>query len=210
MPRLLLALPVAACSATSSVEHSPAQFAPIQSTVTVEAGRDVVFERLTARLQAAGFTLLEIDEDLKLLRVSLTSDEPDAYVDCGRSRRTFEGALGAIETFEYAPATSASYKLTSYDGVPLQATRDVALTATATVRTQPQEAMTEVSVDVSYDLNARIGYQELGTLGSPTGEVQTVAREIHFQTAEPGTGDEEVAFCMSNGKLEAQILELAT
>jgi hypothetical protein len=210
MAHLLLAMPVAACSATSSVEHSPAQFAPIQSTVTVEAGRDVVFNRLAAKLPAAGFTILEIDEGLKLLRVSLTTDAPDGYVDCGRSRRTFEGALGSIETFEYAPATSASYKLTSYAGVPLQATRDVVLRATATVRTQPQEAMTEVSVDVSYDLSAMIGYLELGMFGSPTGEVQTVVREIHFQTAEPGTGDEEVAFCMSNGKLEAQILELAT
>jgi hypothetical protein len=207
---LLLALPVAACSATSSVDHSPAEFAPIQSSLTVDADRDVVFERLTRRLPEAGFALVEIDDGLQLVRASLTTDQPDAYVDLGHSRRTFEGIWGPVESFEYAPATSASYKLTSYDGVPLQATRDVALKALATIRTRPQGAMTEVSVDVSYDLSARIGYHELGMFGSPTGEVQTVAGEIHFQTAEPGTGDEEVALCMSNGKLEAQILNLAT
>jgi hypothetical protein len=207
---LLLSLPIAACSATSSVEHSPAQFAAIDQTLTVEASSDVVFERLTKRLPAAGFALFEIDNGLKVLRVSWTADQPDAYVDCGRSQRTFEGAWGPVETFEYGPATSASYKLTSYDGVPLEATRDVVLKATATVRTRPEAAITEVSVDVSYDLSARIGYRELGMFGSPAGEARTVTREIRFQTAEPGIGDEEVAFCMSNGRLEAEILGLAT
>ena len=52
---LLLALPIAACSATSSVEHSPANFRAIESTVVVEASREAVFERLTNRLPAAGF-----------------------------------------------------------------------------------------------------------------------------------------------------------
>jgi hypothetical protein len=210
MVPLLMSLAVAACSATSSVEHSPAQFGAIASTVAVEASRDVVFERLTSRLPAAGFALLEVDDGLKVVRVSLTTDQPDAYVDCGRSRRTFEGVSGPAETFEYGPATSASYRLTSHDGTPLEATRDVVLEATATIRTSTAEAMTEVSVDVSYDLSARIEYHELDMFGSPTGEPQTVTREIRFQTAEPGIGDEDVAFCMSNGRLEAQILELAT
>jgi hypothetical protein len=66
-----------------------------------------------------------------------------------------------------------------------------------------------VRVDVSYGLSVKIGYRELGMFGSPTGEPRTVTREILFQTAEPGIGDEEVAFCTSNGRLEAEILELA-
>jgi hypothetical protein len=206
---LLLALPVAACSATSSVEHSPAQFTPIDQTLTVEASEEVVFERLANKLPAAGFEIIESDDDLKVLWSSWTTGQPDAYVDCGRSQRTFEGAWGPVETFEYGAATSASYKLTSYDGVPLQATRDVVLKATAEIRTTPKEGWTEVSVDVSYRLSVKMGYRELGTFGSPTGEPRTVTREILFQTAEPGIGDEEVAFCVSNGRLEAEILKLA-
>ena len=44
---------------------------------------------------------------------------------------------------------------------PLEATRDVVLEATATIRTSPAGAMTEVSVDVSYDLSATMGIMSL-------------------------------------------------
>jgi hypothetical protein len=207
---LLLLLPIAACSPTSSVQHTPAQYAPIESTVAVEASRDVVLERLAKKLPAAGFALVEVDSGLKLLRVALTTDHPEVYVNCGRSRRTFEGAWGSVETFEDVPAASGTYKLTSYDGMPLAATRDAMLTANATVRTSPKDSMTEVRVDVSYDLSTRTSYEELGRFGSPTGHGQTVTRKATFQTDKPGIGEAELAFCISNGRLEAQILELAT
>jgi hypothetical protein len=84
----------------------------------------------------------------------------------------------------------------------------VVLDATAAVRIRPSAAMTEVSVDVSYDLETSVLYSELGLFVAD--DAEAVTREIHFRTDRPGIGEGEVAFCMSNGRLEAQILELAT
>jgi hypothetical protein len=198
------------CSATSSVEHQPAAFAPIVSAVLVEIGTDVVWDRLKNRPPPPGFTVVEVDDARMLLRMSLTYDQPEVYVDCGRTRRTFEGALGGVETFEYEAAARAAYKLASFKGEPLEAARDTVLEATAAVRARPRDSMTEVSVDVSYVLKTMITYSKLGVFGSPTGELDAVTREVRFQTDKPGIGDEEVAFCLSNGKLERQLLEWAT
>jgi len=212
---LLLFAPLAACSATSAVQHSPAQFTPIDQTRTVEADADMVLRRLISRLPAAGLTVVEIAEAARTVRVSLTTDQPGAYVDCGRTRRTFEGVWGSLETFDYEPATSASYKLTSYDGDALEATRDVVLDAAVTVRMQPgatttEAAATEVRVEVSYDLETQVTYNEVGALVFASDDAEPVTRAIRFQTDRPGIGDGEVALCMSNGKLEARILGLAT
>ena len=207
---LLLSVPVAGCSATSSVQHSPAQLTPIDTTRLVEGSEGAVRRRLVSRLPGAGLTAVEIDEDLNIVRVSLTTDQPGDYVDCGRTQRTFEGGWGGVETFDYEPATSASYKLSNFEGVALEATREVVLDATATVRMRPSAAMTEVSVDVSYDLRTRITYSTPGGFGSATGDPETVTQDINFQTARPGIGNQEVAYCTSNGRLEARLLELAT
>jgi hypothetical protein len=207
---LLLLLPAVGCSATSSVQHEPAQFAPIDSAVQIDAGADVVWERLKNRPPPPGVTVVDIDDAQKLLRLSLTSDRPEAYVDCGRTRRTFEGALGGVEAFDYQPAARATYKLTSYQGAPLEAVRDTVLDATAVVQARPGESMTAVNVDVSYVLRTMITYSKLGVFGSPSGQLDSVTREIRFQTDKPGIGDEEVASCLSNGKLERQLLEWAT
>ncbi len=213
---LLFSAPLAACSATSSVQHSPAQFTPIESSRVVEASEDTVLRRLISRLPAAGLTVVEIDDAAKAVVVSLTTDEPGEYVDCGRTRRTFEGVWGGVETFDYEPAAGASYKLTSHDGVALDATRTVVLDATATVRMQPgtatseAAAMTEVRVEVSYDLETQVTYNEGGLFAFASADAEPVTRAIRFQTDRPGVGDGEVALCMPNGRLEAQLLDLAT
>jgi hypothetical protein len=203
---LLLPLALAGCSATSSIQHDPAQFAPIDSAAEVGAGTDVVWDGLKNRPPPPGFTVVEVDNAQRLLRLSLTTDQPEAYVDCGRTRRTFEGAFGKVETFDYQPAARATYKLSSYKGVPLEAARDTVLDATAVVQTTPSGPTTRISVNVSYVLKTMITYSKLGLFGSPTGELDAVTREIRFQTDKPGIGDEEVAFCLSNGKLERQLL----
>lgn len=207
---LLLPLAVVGCSATSSVQHDPAQFAPINSTLQVDTDADVVWEQLKNRPPPPGFTVVEIDDARRLLRLSATRDRPEAYVDCGRTRRTFEGALGGVETFDYQPAAREFYKLTSYQGAPLEAARDTVLDSTAVIRTTPSGAGTEVSLNVSYVLKTMITYSKLGVFGYPTGKLNSVTREIRFQTDKPGIGDEEVAFCLSNGKLERQLLEWTT
>jgi hypothetical protein len=206
---LLLPLALAGCSATSSVQHDPAQFAPIDSAVEVGAGTDVVWEGLKNRPPPPGFTVVEVDNARRLLRLSLTTDQPEAYVDCGHTRRTFEGAFGGVEKFDYQPAARASYKLSNYKGVPLDAARDTVLDATAVVQTTPSGSTTRVNVNVSYVLKTMITYSKLGLFGSPTGELDSVTREVRFQTDKPGIGDEEVAFCLTNGKLERQLLEWA-
>lgn len=213
---LLLSVPLAACSATSSIQHSPAQFTPIASSRVVAASEDMVLRRLIGRLPAAGLTVVEIDDAATAVVVSLTTNQPGEYVDCGRTRRTFEGVWGGVETFDYEPAASAAYKLTNYDGSALAATRNVVLDATATVRMQPgvavtgMAATTEVRVEVSYDLETQVTYNEGGPFAFARDDAEAVTRAIHFQTERPGIGDGEVALCMSNGRLEAQLLDLAT
>ena len=205
-----LLLPLAGCSATSSVQHDPAQFALINSALQVDTDTDLVWERLENRPPPPGFAVVEIDDARRVLRLSVTTrDRSEAYVDCGRTRRTFNSALGGVETFDYQPAAGASYKLSSYQGAPLEATRDTVLYATAVIRTTPSNSGTEVSVDVSYVLKTMITYSKLGVFGSPMGKPDSVTREIRFQTDKPGIGDEEVAFCSSNGNLERQLLEWA-
>jgi hypothetical protein len=203
-------MPLAACSATSSVQHSPAELIPIDSTRLVEASEDAVRRRLVSRLPGAGLTVVEIDEALNIVRVALTTGQAGDYVDCGRTQRTFEGGWGGVETFDYRPAASASYKVASYDGVALEATRNVILDATATVRMRPSAAMTEVSVAVDYDLRTKITYTESSVFGSEAKDGEPVTQDISFQTARPGIGDQEVAMCTSNGRLEAELLDLAT
>lgn len=212
---LLLSAPLAACSATSAVRHSPAQFTAIESSRVVAASENLVLRRLIGRLPAAGLTVVEIDDAAIAVVVALTTDQPDGYVDCGRTQRTFEGGWGGVETFDYEPASGASYKLTSYDGVALHATRNVVLDATATVWLQPaaattQPAMTEVRVEVSYDLETQVTYNENGPFAFASGDAEPVTRAIRFETDRPGIGDGEVALCMSNGRLEVQLLDLAT
>jgi len=204
---LLLLVLIAGCSASSHVQHTPAQFTPIDTTRIADDRPEVVWTRLISRLPDAGFADLEIDDAAKAVRLSLSTDHPSDYVDCGRTLRTFEGIWGGVETFEYEPAGSSTYKLTNYEGDALEATREVALQATATVHVQPSANITEVSVDVTYDLRSQVRYNKDSVFAGDGGE--PVIRTISFGTDRPGVGDGEAALCMSNGRFEAQILDLA-
>ena len=200
-------LPVAACTATSSVDHRPAELAVVETTKFVAAPPDVVWQRWTERLPEAGFTMVEVDDSSRVAKVSLTTDRPDMYIDCGSTRRTFEGPLGGAEVFDYDPAASASYKLTNYQGAALEADRSVALDATAVVMVEPRQSATDAKVQIDYVLNTEVTYRDLGIFGA-SGDGTTVTRAVEFHSTDPGSGDEEVAVCASNGHLESKILAL--
>ena len=152
--------------------------------------------------------MVEVDDSSRVAKVSLTTDRPDNYVDCGSTRRTFEGPLGGAETFDYQPAASASYKLTNFEGSALEANRSVVLDVTAVVMVEPRQSATDAKVRIDYVLNTEVTYRELGIFGA-SGEGTTVTRAMEFHSTDPGSGDEEVAVCASNGDLESKILALA-
>jgi hypothetical protein len=197
------------CQATSSVHHEPVLLSPVLVSREVDESVKEVWDRLARSLQSSEFWVVEADPNDRIFWVAVATDEPEEYVDCGWSRRTFEPKIGGSEVFEYNPAASTSYKLTDRGGRVLEATRGTQLRGVASVQVRDENGATQVSTDVSYVLTTALTYGTIGVFGSK-GPSEAVTREITFTSAKPGVGDEEVAMCKSRGVLESRLLDLAS
>jgi len=116
---LLMLLPVAlvgcatqGVSTVSRVDNKPEKVA---NEATIQAPYTKVWDHLVRELSKSFFVINNIDKESRIINLSVNTNAPKEYIDCGKTTRTYtEGGL--VEKFEYQVAEKSSFKVAT----PLQ------------------------------------------------------------------------------------------
>lgn len=217
-PAMMLA---AACASVtpSTRDYFEASQAPIANSTNSASNFDTVWDGVVAKLSQSFFVINNIDKQSRIINVSFSTQNPERYVDCGRSKRSFS-FQEKTAVFDYQVAASSTYKvMTTWNSGSLPAVVTVArstkLEGRANVYIAPSDtAGTVVSVNaiyiwtVSVDGNV-VGYNAFGAPGLLNQRLPSEAPTIvNFTTKEGGSsgnGEERIS-CLSNGEFEKSIL----
>jgi hypothetical protein len=200
---------------TSGFRSVPPTAHSVENEIVVDAPFAVVWDRLVSRLSKSFFVVNNIDKESHFINVSFSVDSPDAYVDCGRSHRTYSRGTDKQE-YDYPVAASSSYRYAGSSGIyPSTAyiDRKTRLEGRLNIYVAPDSAVTRVSVTGKFILQINVSghYVVENLLGSPIsqGQVPTSESTVDFTTNQPGTvgsGDKAIT-CASTGALEREVLD---
>lgn len=205
-PLLLAGLSVAGCSGLAPVATpQPANVQKAAKTGDIPLQRLVagtpeqVQQRLGRKLKATRFRLESAKDGA--LRVSLQAD-PQRYVDCGE----VVVPAGAGRPASRFPAALASHSyLLPLNQRVYGVTRKLQLQATAELALQPQPAaQTQVEVRVAYLLK-----RQQKAVADGVAPIQT-SDELQFASGESATFPNAPTKCAANGRLEDELLDLAS
>ena len=171
------------------------------------------------------FVINNIDKESRIINLSYSSNRPQDYVDCGRTKRTFtDGKI--TENYEYGITDNqVTFKMSpdhqedprfSQVGTII---RNASVDGRANVYVAPDNSGTIVSVNaksiVKVTTNGEVVTKNLvGTIMArralPSGvtEVTSVTKGATQNTVLSGTTAENIT-CYSTGRLEKDILDLA-
>jgi len=188
----------------------------VPSHAHVERPFREVWYRLLEGLAEGRFDLETADIGSGVIQASFTFDSGEGYVDCGRSRRTFERD-GAVEEFDYAISGDSAYRSgrnRDECADTQEIVRDTTLEGRIDVRVTPDGEGTAVGIHIDYALTAVASgeYEILCPGVALTGPTDTHTGEVRLGTDEPGEvdwgahGSSLFVVCGSTGRLEREIL----
>lgn len=205
-------------STFSNIPPSPVQ---LDNEVLINEPFDHVWDRLVRGLSRSFFVVNNIDKSSHLINVSFSVDNPEAYIDCGISRRTYTRGVVQKE-YVYKVAESSSYMVATAEGespVTLHIDRGTSLEGRINIYVAPQGDDTFISVNCKYIFTASTSgtWAMEDVLGTVThrGTRTPSSSSINFNTNSPqrsnwGTAAEpSYVTCQSLGTLEAEILDMA-
>lgn len=224
----IIAISGCATKGTNQVNYSPPVEKSIQNKITLDKNFDDVWDKLIANISASFFVINNIDKDSRLLNISMSSNKPEDFIECGSTDRTFN-FQNKSENFNYKVAESSNFKYAgaSYmnNGIALPAvynvSRKTAMDGRINVYVAPMNnAKTTIAVNIRYVLTATTSGQAVtyDLLGNPLPQNQIIPKaEVTstFNTSETSSddwgtpGDPQIVQCMSNGNLESMLLEMA-
>ncbi|MGF1608957.1 MAG: hypothetical protein ACFCUQ_06150, partial [Kiloniellales bacterium] len=112
---------LAACTtASSSRVYSPPAAVTVPNETEVEASLGPTRERLIAALTQEGLVLNQVSGGAAVLLLTLETNQPEAYVDCGRAQHDYTSPRGEAESTTLPLAGSAQYKSAGAAGEPLR------------------------------------------------------------------------------------------
>ena len=212
---------------TSTLERVGPPETVVQTDRILDAPYPEAWDRVVAALSEAPFELLQARRGAGIVEASFSSPDPEGYVDCGTTTRTYRRG-GETATYTYPLAGASSYRwamgLGSHGHLPAtyEIHRDTELDARVRVRLVEEgleAGTTRVGVTARYTLSIAVTgeYVLEAANGVPVDEGPIVPRtwEVSFRTNQPNwtdLGTEEDAVwvsCVSRGTLESRVLEMA-
>jgi hypothetical protein len=171
---------------------------------------DEVWQRLVSNLSKSFFVINNIEKESNLLNLSFSANDPETYVDCGRTTRIYEG-----QTYSYEVAADSFYKTARQAGTNafwvLSVNRDTDLEGRINVYVASEGDGTTVSVNAKYILSVTTsgtGEAIAGALRISQGHqpIPSETSTVAFTTGTAGTEGELV--CRCTGVLESMILDM--
>lgn len=209
-----------ATAGTSAYSRVPASPKTVENEILVTRSFEETWDQLVKGLARSFYVINNIEKASRIINVSFSTESPEKYIDCGKSRRTYERGNDRRE-YVYDVASSSSFMIAASQGrfpVTHFVNRGTSLEGRVNVYVAPRENNTVVSVNSRYIFTVRIsGYSVVeNAYGTPVQNVPATpeSRKLSFSTNEPNKADwgtpqtPEYVTCYSTGKLEADILSL--
>jgi len=224
---IIIGISGCATKGTNQVSYLLPSSSEISNKKTLNRDFEDVWNTLVANISASFFVINNIDKDSRLLNITMSSNNPEDYIECGTSKRTFT-FQNKTENFNYRVAEDSNYKYAGVtymnNGIGLPAvyhvSRKTKMDGRINVYVAPMNTTkTNIAVNVRYIFTVtnsghRVTYS---LLGEPFPQNQLIPQNevtASFNTSERfsedwGTADEPgVVECVSNGKLESMLLQM--
>lgn len=222
----LLALVVLTGCATqgkNTFQYNQPTKTAVANEVTIAAPYSKVWDVLVRDLAKSFYVINNIDKESRIVNVSFSSTEPQEFIDCGQSVRSYtEGS--SVERFDYVVAGKATFK-TAADQQEHPAfsnyaviTRETMLEGRSNIYVAPLEtdpSKTTVSVNTRYVLSIKVKGEAYAKHISgnvfPRGRLPEDTSTLMFNTNTVGTKEQPgypALTCSSKGKLEADVLDI--
>jgi len=192
--------------------------------VIVDRPFSVVWDALVGELAKSYFVINNVAKESRIINISYFVDNPEEYVDCGRSQRTYH--MGEeTRNYDYVVAKSNSFKMAlpkwgGFRHLPADATikRKMTLEGRMNIYVAPKEAQTMVTANARYILKVKTSgvwqyYNAIG-ISVRTGQMPHAENTVSFNTNQAGTADwgtvdqPLIVKCISNGGLEKAVLDI--
>src|SRR2546427_862314 len=95
---------------TSSFGYTEPAADMVKNEIVVSKPFSDAWDVLVGELAKSFFVINNVEKASRIINVSFSTDNPKDYVDCGRSKRTFEMDQESA-VYEYAVSESSSFKL---------------------------------------------------------------------------------------------------
>lgn len=213
-----------ATKGTSTIDRIAPNAPTFTYEKTVNRTHDEAWDILVRNMAKSFFVINNIDKNSRIINLSYSSDRPQDYVDCGRSKRTFSdgkvtqtyehGNVDNIATYKVAPTTQEDPRFSSVSTIIRKATLD----GRANVYVAPESNGTLISVNAKSVVRISLSGEMVTSnfagqvmarrgLTPATVDVTGVTRGGTENTVVVGTNLEKIT-CYSTGNLEKAILEL--
>lgn len=188
------------CAPTSKFSYVAPKINTIDTSVSVYESKDVVWARLVKNLSSNFFVINNLEKDSGLINVSFSSSNPNDYLTCGQSKRSFKNANGE-KTYVYDPVEATGYS-TTFGNVAYNVRRSSNLNGRANIYVSDTGPETNVTVNVIFNANVTLKYYNFATGAFLQSE------SFNFTpTSKTPYGDGDIT-CVSNGKVESKLLKL--
>lgn len=206
----LIVLLESGCAAQQSYDHSEPRWQEVGNHRTVDAPFDQTWDKLVKSLSADFFSINNIEKASRIINVSFSTQNPQEFVDCGFTRRSYTSPTGRQESFAYKSEDDSQYKTADDSGRPFLITRRTKLSGRINIYVAPADDKTEISVNARYVLDIKITYQAMNNYEKIVGAPFTENAVVNFDTKKPSRTEGNRPGCTSRGKLEERILRAAT
>ena len=195
--------------ASSGLTHIPPASYSVQTSKTIPSAFDDFWDLYVAELSKSYFVINNIEKESRIINVSFSSNNPEDYIDCGRSTRTSKHPVTGSRTWTYDSAASSTFAAGKKGtNIEFQIERDASLEGRLNIFMAPKGGSTQLSV------NARYVWQIKTTTTQPpyTNVLHRDSTVIHLSSAEGGTHSfpEGDLRCVSKGVLEESLLNLVS
>lgn len=218
---------VAGCATkgVSTMDHSEPTPPTFGAEKFVAQPQTVVWDKLVKSMATSFFVINNIDKESRIINLSFSSDKPQDYVDCGKTRRTyFDGKT--TETFEYRTTDNiATYKVASnFQPTPaitqtFLLLRTAKLEGRANVYVAPEDNGTRITVNTKSAVRIKVdgAAVNVNTFGHEVGRQMLPPQNVELtavtkgptQNTLPSAQRVDTITCYSTGALEKAILDLA-
>lgn len=203
---ILAVIAVAGCASSSYLHYEPSKYEIHSSKrFSVEFGQ--FWDLYVEELSKSFFVINNIEKESRIINVSFSVNQPSEYVDCGRSERISNHPATGKQHFNYLSVDDSTYQA-GVDNTNFLWTikRDTALDGRANIFMAPDGPETLLRVNVRYVWSVDVsGISNVGHTSRDT-------HRLSFSTSETGSlgSGEDKLVCVSNGKLEARLLNLVS
>lgn len=221
---LISTLSGCAIQGVSTSQYQEGTKQPIKNEIIVDGSYSEVWDLLVKDLAKSFYVINNIDKESRIINVSFSTPDPEEYVDCGRTSRTFKEG-DQVERYDYAIAGKSTFKVAAeHQENPAFSnyavlTRTPNLEGRANIYLAPvagAQNKTTISVNTRYILEIRIRGQAFakhfsGSIQS-RGQVPEETQNFTFNTN--GSYSNEFGggvriTCSAKGKIETEVLSLA-